>query len=297
MAYAQDKRHRLVNTNVRNRIAKSFLPRGYIVESDESEILLPDYFKSLHPLNPSAAKQAEKEYIAERWKRYPGKVYDMRERPILIDSVKEHHREIGRKRRDEFNAKWQLYLERQEEEKRLQKQRAVPRKTAKETLRICKQCNNFAHIAVDGGICSECVHSNRRIQPGRSQIPLPQTAAQRRRRYQSRIPVYPSAIPLPPTAAHKRRKYQEFHNRVYPSVRTFPSVPLAITEREPYSFDIANFPQDLESFPLQLPEQEVDYHDQDWRYAVGTMEDLDKISQYFLSKSYMPVYNEADFKD
>lgn len=309
MANAQERRRGFATSNVRNRnrnrlIRQISLPRGYTVESDESEILSPNFFKALHPSNPSAAKQAEKEYIAERWRRYPGKVYDRRERPILIDSLKEHHRKIEITRRDEFNAKWKLFLERQEEEKKRSQNLAKAKKIETETLRLCQQCNNFAYIAVDGdGICSECMRSYLRNQTyvntrGRSRIPPPQTAAQRRQRYQQspRNPVYTSAIPLPRAPSHRRRKYQPFEDRVYPPTRHLqPSVPLVITERQPYTYDMANFPQDLESFPLGLPEQEVNYHDQDWRYTAGTMEDRDQIAGYFLSKSDMPVYNEADF--
>lgn len=297
MANAQERRSRFAtNRSRRHKHVRDSLPRGYIVESDESEILTPAHFKSLYPSNPAAAALAEKEYIAERWKRYPGKVYDKRERPILIDSLKEHHRKIEHKRRDEFNAKWQLYLDRQEEQSRLKK-RLAENKVVKENIRSCRQCNNFGMIAVDG-LCGECKRNNLMNQPF-VRSSNPSTAAQRRQGYQqlSRNPVHRSAIPLPRTAAHRRRKYQQFQDRVYPPVKTSPSVPLVITERQPYSFDMANLPQDLESFPLGLPEQEVNYHDEDWRYVVGTMEDRDKIANYFLSKSYMPVYNLEDFKD
>lgn len=295
MANAQEKRQSYAKSDVRklkrNHMNKKLsLPRGYYVESDDSEILSPDFFKAAHPLNPSAAKQAEKEYIADRWRRYPGKVYDRRVRPILIDSLKEHHRKIEQTKRDEFNKKWQLYLDREEKNKQLQN-RLKEKKIVKETIRLCQLCNNFAYIADDNtDICGECMRSNSRNQPAEGQ---------RRRRYHQvqGTPVYPSAIPLPPRAAHKKRKYQPFQSRVYPPPRIAPSEPLAITERQPYSFDMANFPQDLESFPLDLPEQEYNYNDQDWRYTAGTMEDLDKISNYFVSKSYMPEYNEADFKD
>lgn len=300
MASAQDKRNYFTISNMRNRKSnRNSLPRGYSVESDESEILMPAHWDAVYPQNPVAARQAERAYNTERWKRYPGKVYDKRERPILIESLKDHHQRIERKRRDEFNAKWRLFLER--EGHRLL--RPVEKPIAKESFRLCQQCNNITIIAVDDEICSECTYNNLRNRPfvipqrQSSRIPLPEAAAQKRRRYRQllRNRERPTEIPSPQTAAHKRRQYKTFYDRVNPPVRTLPSTPLVITERHPYSFDMANFPQDLESLPLGLPEQSVNYHDQDWRYAITTMEDRDNIADYFLSKSDMPVYNVADF--